>query len=163
MDSPITDQPIIARDYGIFARWPKDGTDWIHPEDVTTMTGMIPSERIFFREWHGDEYATLSYGKARIRIRPAMWETVAAPEYHVGDEVEICSAMMQNEPGLAVVLEVEWDRYLKCARYTLQQHGLRLTKSFTAADLRPLGPSGMSLARCPPASGLKTNTAAAGG
>jgi hypothetical protein len=130
--------PLIDRQFGIFPRWPENGTEWIHPDDVETLTALIPSNRIFLREWTGGPYSLLIYGDLTVRANPAMWEPVLEPEYRIGDEVEICSLMGKNEPGLAVIREMYWDPYLKCARYELEQHDIRLPHTFTGADLRPV-------------------------
>lgn len=128
---------LVSHQCGIFPRWPTDGLDWVHPEDLHQLLGLIPSHRIFRRTWRGGEFAELNYGDVRVRVRPVLWEPVPDPEFTIGDEVEICSLMGQNDPGLATIREVYWDRELKCAQYELDHNGMRLARKFNAGDLRP--------------------------
>ena len=86
--------------YGVFLRWPLDGTDWIHPEDVDRVRDVVPSARVLRRELRVDEYVVLSYGKLRIRVRPTLWQIVRTDGFDLGDMVEIRSRMGKNWPCL---------------------------------------------------------------
>lgn len=129
---------LIKREYGIFTRWPCDGDAWIHPEDIATLSPLIPSDRIFLSESRGVGYKELRYGSLRIRILPVLWEVVTPPEYHVGDEVEVKSLLGQNDAGTALIREVWWEHPRKCATYELEQNGMRLPRRYFAGDLQPI-------------------------
>jgi hypothetical protein len=129
-------QPI----YGCFTRWPVDGTSWLHPDDVHVMLTLIPSDRIFCRRWLGGEYSQLTYGRFTIRARPTLWQVVRPGQYQVGDLVQIRSQMMQQEPGLAFVREVFWNRHTAAAWYELEQREMILPHRFHESQLRPVEP-----------------------
>ena len=124
--------------YGCFPRWPEEGTSWIHPDDVDIMLALIPSARIFRREWRGGEYSRLIYGEHEIRAKPAMWHVVVPPRFDVGDEVEIRSQMGKRRPGLAIVREVVWNRHTSSAQYELEQREMMLPQFFDDTDLTPV-------------------------
>ena len=62
--------------FGYFPRWPQDGNDWVHPEDVDVARSMIPSGRVFRREGAAGRYGRLHYGEARLRVLTALWQEV---------------------------------------------------------------------------------------
>ena len=124
--------------YGCFPRWPEEGTSWIHPDDVDIALELIPSDRIFRREWCGGEYSRLIYGENEIRAKPAMWRIVIPPRFDVGDEVEIRSQMGKRWPGLSIVREVVRNRYTGSVQYELEQRGMMLPLFFDDTDLSPV-------------------------
>lgn len=124
--------------YGCFPRWPAEGTSWIHPDDLDVALTLIPSHRIFRREWRGGEYSRLIYGQQTIRARPSLWLVVDPGKYQVGDEVEIRSQLGKRQPGLAVVREVIWNRHTGSAEYQLEYRGLMLPQIFEDNDLSPV-------------------------
>ena len=124
--------------YGCFPRWPEDGTSWIHPDDLDITLALIPSDRIFRREWRGGVYSRFIYGEHEIRARPVLWHVVVRPRFDVGDEVEIRSQMGKRRPGLSIVREVVWNRHTGTTQYELEQRGMMLPQIFDDTDLRPV-------------------------
>ncbi len=124
--------------YGCFPRWPEEGTSWIHPDDVDTALALIPSDRIFRREWSGGEYSRLVYGQQVIRAKPTMWQIVEPGRFHVGDEVEIRSQMGKRLPGLAIVREALWNPHAGAVQYELEQREMILPLLFEDHDLAPV-------------------------
>ncbi len=121
--------------YGCFPRWPEEGTSWIHPEDVDLAGRLIPSFRIFRRDWRGEEYSRLTYGAQIIRVKPTMWQMVEPGKFGVGDEVEIRSQMGKRLPGLAVIREAFWNKHAGLVQYELKQRDLILPQLFEDQDL----------------------------
>jgi hypothetical protein len=87
----------LLPDYGCFARWPEDGSSFIHPDDRAIVTRVIPSERVFRRDHFDDVYYHYSYGRIRFRLRPAMWLKIKTEGFDVGDEIETIAEGMTRE------------------------------------------------------------------
>ena len=134
MLTSILFQPV----YGCFPRWPDGGTSWLHPEDLDVALRLIPSDRIFRREWRGGEFSNLIYGEDTIRARPVLWNVVPSPVFSVGEEVEIKSQMGKRDPGLAIVREVVWNADVHAVQYELEQREMMLPQLFDTADLNPV-------------------------
>ncbi|MDH3717669.1 MAG: hypothetical protein OES79_06055 [Planctomycetota bacterium] len=124
--------------YGVYPWWPENGHQWIHPEDIEVVDGLIPGARVFRRDGRLPKYVVMSYGDMRFRIRPTLWHQVQPVEFDIGDQVEIRSRMGKNLPGLAVICEMTWQREQGTIYYHLRQRGMRIPRRFTAADLRPV-------------------------
>lgn len=131
--------------YGCFPRWPEDGDAWVHPEDVTLARQLIPSPRI----WRLDEgedptdgkpVRTISYGKLRLRVAPAMWQPMPEPAFTLGDWVEVRTADHQHEPHTGQVREVEWDAYSSEIVYLLTERGQPLPSYYRAEELVAVEP-----------------------
>ena len=124
--------------YGVYLRWPLDGEDWIHPEDVEAVKRVIPSRRIFRREDIDLEYAMLSYADLQLRVRPTMWIEVASDGYWVGDQVEVKSQLGRREPMIATIRDIHWDPDRGRIQYFLQ-NGERepLHTPFFVEDFQP--------------------------
>ncbi|NIL96822.1 MAG: hypothetical protein GTO53_05005 [Planctomycetales bacterium] len=122
--------------YGVYPWWPENGDQWIHPEDVEIVVRLIPGTRVFRRDRRLPKFVLLSYGDQRFRIRPRLWEEVRPEGFDVGDQVEIRSRLGKNLPGLAVICEMIWQRERRRIFYHLRQHGMRIPRCYTAADLR---------------------------
>ncbi|NIP84212.1 MAG: hypothetical protein GTO03_01065, partial [Planctomycetales bacterium] len=58
--------------------------------------------------------------------------------FDLGDQVEIRSRLGKNLPGLAVICEMTWQAAAGAIVYQVRQHGMRIPRRFTAADLRPV-------------------------
>ena len=107
--------------YGVYLKWPLDGDDWIHPDDVEAVKRVIPSRRIFRREDVDLDYATISYGDLKLRVRPTMWFEIEAYDgYWVGDQVEVKSRLGKRDPMIATIREILWDPDRGCIEYFLQ-------------------------------------------
>jgi hypothetical protein len=124
--------------YGVYLRWPCDGDDWIHPEDIESVKRVIPSRRIFEREDIDIDYTMISYANLRLRVRPTMWLDVEYDSYWVGDQVEIKSQLGRRDPMIATIREILWDPDSHRIEYYLQS-GEReaLHTPFFVEDIQP--------------------------
>ena len=95
--------------YGCFLRWPQDGNDWLHPDDVALARTMIPSGRVFRRDGSDGEYLADAYGDITLRVRRTLWQEVDPEGFDIGDWVEVLSRGMRNEPRTGVIREMLWD------------------------------------------------------
>lgn len=123
--------------FGVYLRWPADGDDWIHPNDIETAVKLIPSRRIFLRIDLDDVFWLLGYGDNSIRVKPTMWLEVPAPRFEVGDQVEIKSSMGKLRAKIATVKNVYWNQPKQRAEYQLRFLGKPLPEIFFANDLQP--------------------------
>ena len=123
--------------FGAFPRWPKDGADWIHPEDVALVESLIPSRRIFQRQRLDQDFSIISYGELEIRIQPVMWLEVPTDGYLVGDRVEIRSRMGAKKPGIATIQEMFWNRKKGAVEYRLTVRDQIQSASYFVADFQP--------------------------
>jgi hypothetical protein len=125
--------------HGVYLRWPLDGDDWIHPEDVEAVKRVIPSRRIFRREDIDMEYAMISYGDLKLRVRPTMWLEVEYDGYWVGDQVEVRSQLGRRDHMIATIRDIHWDPDSGRIQYFLQS-GQRepLHTPFDVEDLQPV-------------------------
>ena len=95
--------------YGYFPWWPEDGDDWIHPDDVATARGMIPSGRVFRRDGTEGDYLVMHYGDVTLRVRRTLWQEVEPEGLEIGDWVEVLTRGMRNEPRTGTIREMLWD------------------------------------------------------
>jgi hypothetical protein len=126
--------------YGYFPHWPRDGNDWLHPEDVARARAMIPSPRVFRRDGVDGEYAVLHYGDVRIRVRPALWQEVEPEGIDIGEWVEILSRGMLNEPRTGTVREILWDEDARAIRYQISEAGQPIAHLYAREDLQRVEP-----------------------
>lgn len=126
--------------FGVFPRWPADGTDWLHPDDVSVVNelGLIPSRRIFQRQRLDDEYSKMSYGELQIRVRPVLWLEVKTDGYLLGDRVEIRSRMGTNKPDIATISEMLWNRHRGVVEYRLSIREIQQSTVYDVADFQPV-------------------------
>ncbi len=131
--------------YGYFPRWPEDGYDWIHPEDVNVARGMIPSMRIWRRESTSGPLVVLHYGESRVRVRRALWVEVEPEGIEIGDTVEVLSRMRKNTYRIVTVCEMLWDPQARSITYRVQSRHRRLPNAYRREDLRPVEPVDKSM------------------
>jgi len=125
--------------FGVFPRWPAEGTDWIHPEDVSLVRelGLIPSRRIFCRHRLNDEFSKMTYGELEIRLRPVLWLEVKTDGYLIGDRVEIRSRMGVHKPDIATISEMFWNRQRNAVEYRLTVRELPHSTAYFVGDFQP--------------------------
>ena len=123
--------------FGVFPRWPADGSDWIHPDDLSLVEGMIPSRRIFQRHRIDDPYSKITYGEIGIRIKPVLWLEVKTDGYLIGDRVEIRSKMGANKPDIATIAEMFWNRQQGAVEYRLAVRDNLQHAAFFVDDFQP--------------------------
>ncbi len=124
--------------YAIYTRWPKDGNDWIHPEDVSLVRKLIPSRRVFRREADQGRYNVFSYGKREFRIMPTMHMAIDGEGLDIGDRVEVKSRLGKNNAFVGRVRDMRWnDRYQRIEYYLLHAEQ-RVPRWYELADLTSL-------------------------
>lgn len=121
--------------FGCFLWWPVPGVEWIHEDDRFVAERLIPGGRVFCRRDDRDGYSDYCYGRLSFRARPAMWTGVPEPAFQLGDWIEVRSEMGRNQPLVAVVREVFWDRSKQRAGFQLAIAGRRLVRLFDADEL----------------------------
>ena len=124
--------------YGVFSRWPEDGDDWLHPDDIATARTMIPSQRVFRRDGNEDGYDLLHYGKVRLRIRRSLWLEVRPEGFDIGDWVEVKSSGQQQTPRTGVIREMLFNHHSKRIEYQVEERDMPIETHFHAEDLRPV-------------------------
>jgi hypothetical protein len=127
-------------DMGVYLTWPEKGLDAIHPNDRVLAEQLIPSDRVFLRTAFDGAYYTVEYGKQSIRIQPSLWLQVKDEGFRIGDQVEVPSRMMQNDPMIAVILEMRYSQENGIIHYLLLHNEMPVEHPFTAEDLIQLKP-----------------------
>jgi hypothetical protein len=122
--------------YGCFLRWPQDGNDWVHPDDVATARAMIPSGRVFRRDGTEGKFHCLQYGGVTLRVLPALWQEVAHEDFDIGDLVEVLSRGMRNEPRTGIIREMLWDYRDRAIRYQIAENDVPIADLYARGDLQ---------------------------
>lgn len=122
-------------DCGVYLFWPQEGTDWIHPDDISIVQDWIPSTRVFRRHSYDGIYYRLRYGVDVLRVKPTLWLKVADEGFWVGDQVEIRGLLMDREPCIATISEMRFDRVTSRILYQLHHREMPLPNTYTADDL----------------------------
>src|SRR4051794_18226846 len=138
----MTTTPPLKTDpkYGCFLRWPQDGNDWLHPDDVALARTMVPSQRVFRRDGMEGEFHHLTYGDITLRARPALWQEVAHEGFDIGDWVEVLSHGMRNEPHTGLIREMLWDDRLRGVCYQIVENDNLIPDLYTRDDIRHVEP-----------------------
>lgn len=125
-------------DMGVYLTWPEKGLDAIHPEDRALAEEFLPSDRVFLRTAFDGTYYRIEYGDHAIRIKPSLWLQVKDEGFRIGDQVEVPSRMMQNDPMIAVILEMRYSQERGAIGYRLLHSEMPLDHIFRAEDMMPL-------------------------
>ncbi len=95
--------------YGYFPRWPEDGDDWIHPEDVDAARGDDPQWPGVSPRRHGGRLCGVALRQGAA-ARTARVVAGSGPEgLEIGDWVEVVSRGMVNERRTGTIREMLWD------------------------------------------------------
>lgn len=125
-------------DWGVYLRWPQEGQQWIHEDDLEQALQMVPSDRVFCRyRWDGSFY-WLKYGPAKIRVRPTLWLTVGNVDLSIGQQVEVLFRFGDNDPGIFELAEIRYLPRHGQVIYQVRRGDLLLAHEFSRSDLRPL-------------------------
>lgn len=121
--------------YVIYPRWPEDGSDWIHPDDVAAVRRMVPGRRVF--RYIGTEvpFRLLRYGTRVVRVRAALWLPVRGDSFQVGEWVEVRSRVGRNRPGIGQIGEMLWNWRDRCIDYLVCRRGMLANTAYRASDL----------------------------
>lgn len=125
-------------DYGCFARWPENGQSFIHPDDVSVVTRLIPSPRVLKRLSFDGVYYHYSYGSLRFRLRPAMWRSVESEGIDLGDQVETKGLGLEREQFVATVWGMYYVQRKGCILYRLRRGDQVVPKLYPGEQLRLL-------------------------
>lgn len=126
--------------YGCFLRWPPNGSDWLHPDDVALARTLIPSGRVFHRDGTDGNFHLLHYGDITFRALPALWQEVAHEGYDIGAWVEVLSHGMRNEPRTGVIREMLWDERDRAIRYQISENDVPIADLYGREDLQHVEP-----------------------
>jgi hypothetical protein len=121
--------------YVIYPRWPQDGCDWIHPEDVAAVRNMVPGRRVFRYVGTEGPFRLLRYGGRILRVRAALWLPVRGDSFQVGEWVEVRSRVGKNRPGIGRIGEMLWNRRDRRIDYLVCRRGMLADTMYQASDL----------------------------
>jgi hypothetical protein len=123
----------ILPDFGIYHVWPERGVDAFHPEDRDKIDGWIPSDLVFERfEWDGKYYHVRYADRVTLRIEPILWLEIPDEGLRLGDQVEVLSNHMQNDPMVAQIVEMRFSQIQNAIEYTLENSEMRIEKQYLA-------------------------------
>ncbi|MEI8212015.1 MAG: hypothetical protein WCI02_07690 [Planctomycetota bacterium] len=134
----MIDWPTLP-DLGVFLAWPERGLAAFHPDDAELAQTLIPSDRVFERTAFDGTYYRIQYGSIALRIQPSMWLSVRDEGLRIGDQVEVRSRMLQNDPCIASIMEMRYASSKGVILYTLSQSEMPNPKLFEATDLIAFG------------------------
>ncbi|HBE66700.1 MAG TPA: hypothetical protein DDW52_00995 [Planctomycetaceae bacterium] len=134
---PISYRPELP-DWGVYLRWPADGVDWLHPDDVQRARSLLPSARVFRRETWDGEYYHLHYGRHRLRVQPSMWLPVAPVDLRVEQQVELLARLGRHDSGVFRIAEILYDAANRTVTFQLSRGEVTLERLFSRDDLRPI-------------------------
>lgn len=136
MNNGVTELKLPER-FGVYLRWPENGTHWIHPEDVELCQQLIPSNRIFQRHLYDSAFNNLVYGDISVRVKPTLWLEVPTDGYLIGDRVEIRSSMGKRRAAIATIEETLYSPTKRCVEYRLSINRQKVSDAFYVSDFQP--------------------------
>jgi hypothetical protein len=122
----------------VLLRWPRDGDDWIHPDDRQLAHSLLPSDRVFRCEDTEGPYNVLTYGHRLLRIEPVLWQEVPDEGLRIGDQVEVLSRWGKNWPRIAVIQEIRWREGQRKISYQVRERTRDIPTLYAAEDLKLL-------------------------
>jgi hypothetical protein len=125
-------------DFGCFLRWPENGQGFIHPDDVATVTRVVPSPRVLKRISFDGVYYHYVYGGLRFRLRPAMWLPVRTEGIEIDDQVETKGVGLEREQFVATVWGMYYVQRKGCILYRLRRGEQVVPRLYPADHLRLL-------------------------
>ena len=126
--------------YGCFLRWPQDGNDWLHPDDVALARTLIPSDRVFCRDGTEGDFHRFHYGEITFRARLILWQEVTNEGLNIGDWVEVLSRGMRNESRVGVIREVLWNQRERGIHYQIMENDVPIADLYAREDLQHVEP-----------------------
>ncbi|MCM2373202.1 hypothetical protein NB063_21535 [Rhodopirellula sp. ICT_H3.1] len=119
-------------------RWPENGQEFIHPEDVSLVSRLIPSERVLRRDSFDGAFYHYRYGDLSFRLRPCMWLPIQGEGLDIGDEVETVGLGMERDLFIGVINGMYYVRRKARILYRLRRGDQTLNKLFVQEHLRLL-------------------------
>lgn len=109
---PFRDSNLVQSfpQYGLFPRWPDEGTGFIHPDDRALVSQLIPSERVFRRDSYDGSYYHYRYGGHRFRLRPCLWLPIQMEGVDVLDQVETIGLGLERDRFVGQVMGMYYVR-----------------------------------------------------
>jgi hypothetical protein len=137
MDFPLPDlkRPPF---HVVLLRWPRDGDDWVHPDDRQLARSLLPSDRVFRCEGVEGPYNVITYGHRLLRIEPVLWQEVPDEGLRIGDQVEVLSRWGKNWPRIAVIQEIRWRETQRTITYQVRERTRDIPTLYAAEDLKLL-------------------------
>ena len=120
----------------VLLRWPRDGEDWIHPDDRHLAGALLPSNRVFVCDDYQRPHNVISYGHRLLRIEPVLWLAVADEGLRIGDQVEVLSRMGKNWPRIGMIREMRWNESQQSISYQIRGRERDIPTFYSADDLR---------------------------
>ena len=125
-------------DYGCFLRWPQNGQSFIHPDDLATVSRLIPSPRVIQRRSFDGTYYHFQYGQLQFRLRPAMWLAVQSEGIDIGDKIETTGLGLERDRFVAIVWGMYFVQRKGCILYRLRRAGQVVTTLYSREQLKLL-------------------------
>ena len=128
-------------EYVTFPRWPIDGVDWLHPDDIDAARELIPGNRVLLRLRLPDAVSdAFQYGDLSFRAKPALQFGVRGDGLIVGDRVEVRSRMGRRRAIIGTICQMFWSEARKCVEYHIRHRELESEASYVADDFVRLIP-----------------------
>ena len=125
----------ILPDFGIYHVWPQEGMESFHPEDRDKIDGWIPSDYVFERFEYDGEYYHVRYGdRLTFRIKPVLWLEIPDEGLRLGDQVEVLSNNMQNDPLIGQIVHMRYSNIHNAIEYTLEENDMPIEKGYLASE-----------------------------
>jgi hypothetical protein len=125
----------ILPDFGIYHIWPQEGIESFHPEDRDKIDGWVPSDHVVERFKYDGEYYHVRYGeRVTFRIKPVLWLEIPDEGLRLGDQVEVLSNNMQNDPMIAQIIEMRYSQVHNAIEYTLESNEMPIEKGYLAHE-----------------------------
>ncbi|EMI46322.1 DUF6960 family protein [Rhodopirellula sp. SWK7] len=124
--------------YGLIPRWPENGQEFIHPDDVRLVTRLIPSERVLRRDSFDGTHYQYHYGEFAFRLRPCMWLPISGEGLDIGDEVETIGTGMERELFVGVITGMYYVRRKGRILYRLRRGDQSQKRLYVKEHLRLL-------------------------
>ncbi len=125
-------------DYGTFPRWPGNGNEWIHPDDIEVVMDLIPGDKVFRRDQFDGTYYHYRYGDIRFRLQPCMWLPLENEGIDIGDLVETKGIGLERELYVGTVVDAIYSESEGACLYRLARQATTDDRLYTAHDLQVL-------------------------
>jgi len=119
--------------WGLYPWFREHGTHLIHLDDLSDFESLGPYCKVFICEGEQSGYLVLRYDQKRYRVKPDMFEPVAAPKCSFGEDV---SVMKQKQLRRAKVSGIIWHYKRQEPGFYLESEGKKWKKQYWASDFQ---------------------------